>query len=388
MKEDDKIPELSLLGGPLQWLGCRLGLVREGTNTVWLGIALGLLAWGVLIVLGLLEGFGSELFSLAIVGVHVRLLAAIPLFFVCETSVAPRMAEFVRHIVRSGLVPESELPALASGIRRVGRMKDSWVAEVLLLVAVLAIPVIELIVDLPGRTSSWRAILDQAGDRLTWVHVWYLGFCLPLFRFLMLRWLWHLGLWWYFLWCVERLNLRLIPTHSDGAAGLGYLEVVQEYFIPLVLAISAVFSAHFAEDISAGTMAFEALYYSVPLVLLLIAALFIGPLLIFSRKLWACRQTGLSEYMAMAARYTQAFEAKWIRDEKATGESQLGTADMQSLADLTNSMNVVYGMRWIPAGRRLALALAASVAVPLVPLLLMEYRWDQLVVQLFQKLVG
>lgn len=388
MEEATQIPEFSLFGGPLQRLGSRLGLVRGTMNTVWLGVALGLLAWGVLMVLAAAQGLGLKVFSLAVIGVHVGLLVAIPLFFACETWVAPRMAEFVRNIVCSGLVPETELPVLASAIRRVGRLKDCWPAEVLFLLAVVAVPLIESVAQLPGRTGDWTSLLDQAGGKLTWIHGWYLGFCLPLFRFLMLRWLWHLGLWWYFLWRIERLDLQLIPTHPDSAAGLGYLEVVHEHFSPLVLAISAVLSASFAEDLSAGTRAFEELYALVPTVFLLTAVLFVGPLLLFSCKLWECRVKGMNEYMAMAARYTHAFDRKWIRDETATGESQLGTADMQSLADLTNSVNVVRGMRCIPASRRLALELAALVILPLAPLLLMKYPLDQMLAQLLQMLVG
>jgi hypothetical protein len=388
MNENDVMPQFTLFGGPLQRLGCRLGLVREGTNAVWLGVALGLLAWGVLILLAFLQGLSSKLFSLAVIGIHVRLLVAIPLFFVAETWVAPRMAEFVRYLVRSGLVPETKLPALASAIRRVGRMKDPWLAEVLFLLAVFAVPLVETIAQLPGRTGNWTSILDQAGGRLGWGHGWYLGFCLPLFRFLMVRWIWHLGLWWYFLWRVERLELHLIPIHSDGAAGLGYLEVVHEQFIPLVLAISAVFSASCAEDIISGRMAFESMYSHIPILLLLTAVLFIGPLLVFSRRLWVCRSTGLSEYMGMASRYVNAFDRKWVRDEKASGESQLGTADLQSLADLTNSVSVVRGMRWIPAGRRLVLELAACVILPLMPLLLLKYPFEQLAARSFRMLTG
>ena len=388
MKEGDKIPEFSLFGGPLQWLGARLGLVRGKTNTVWLGVALGLLAWGVLMVLGLLQGLGNKMFSLAVIGVHVRLLVVIPLFFVCETWVAPRMAEFVRTIVNSQIVPEAELPALASAIRRVGRMKDSWLAEVLFLLAAFALPLLGTVANIPGSTGNLAWILSQAGGKFTWVNSWYLMFCLPLFRFLMIRWLWHLGLWCYFLRRVEKLKLQLIPTHSDGVGGLGYLEVVHEHFIPLVLAISAVFSATFAEGIFSQTMAFEALYNLIPLVLLLTAVLFIGPLFIFSRKLWVCRSTGLREYMSMASRYVHAFDRKWVQNKNASGESQLGTADMQSLADLTNSVRVVRDMRWVPASRRLMMELAACVILPLLPLLFMRYHFDQLSVRLFQMLIG
>ena len=214
------------------------------------------------------------------------------------------------------------------------------------------------------------------------------GLCLPLFRFLLFRWLWRLGLWWYFLWRVEKLPLRLVSAHSDGAAGLGYLEFVQGLFAPFVVAISAVYSAGFAEDISSGAMPFEGLYRLVPMVLLMIAVLFISPLLIFSRKLAICHLTGMSEYMGMASRYVIAFDRKWIRNEKASGESQLGSPDVQALGDLTCSVDVVRNMRWIPAGRRLMTGLAASVLLPLLPLLLLKFPAEQLVARLLKLLTG
>ena len=388
MKKDDIIPEFSLFGGPLQKLGIRLGLVREKTSSIRLGLALALLTWGVLMLLAFLQGFGPKLFSLAVIAIHVRFLVAIPLLFICETLVVTRMREFVRYIVRSDLVPENELPILASEIQRVRGIRDPWLLEVIFFIVAFAIPVIGLFVDLPGKTSGWVEIFVKPGAGLTWAQGWHLGFCLPLFRFLLLRWLWHLGLWWYFLWRVQKLNLRLIPTHSDGVGGLGYLEVVHEHFLPLALAISAVYSGHFAEDIASGAMPVEALYHFVPIVLFFTATLVIGPLFIFFHDLWICREKGLNEYMAMASRYARAFDRRWVRDEKATGESQLGTADMQSLADLTNSLNVVRGMRCVPVSRRLAMELVVCVVLPFLPLLLLKYPIDQLVMGLFNVLTG
>jgi hypothetical protein len=230
-------------------------------------------------------------------------------------------------------------------------------------------------------------VLQSAGG-LTWVTGWYLGFCLPLFRFLLLRWLWRLGLWSHFLWQVHKLKLHLTPTHSDGVGGLGYLEIVHEHFTPLIFAISALFSAQFAENFIAEGVQFETLYYSIPLVLLLAAVLFIGPLCLFSSDLWVCRITGMSRYMAMAGLYVKAFDAQWVRGEDATGESQLGAADLQSLADLTNSLNVVSEMRPVPAGSRLLKNLAAAAILPLAPLLLFKVPLDKLAAQLFQAVTG
>ena len=387
-KDDCTIQGFSFSGGLLEWLGNRLSLVRNGTDTWRLGVALALLTWGVLMLLAFLQGLGHKVLSPGTIGVHVRLLVAIPLFFACETLVAPRMAEFIRNITRAGVVPEAELPALNGSIRRVRRMMGSVLPEVLLLLVVFALPLIQAVAHLPIRTGNWAPILDQAGGRLVWAHSWYLGFCLPLFQFLMLRWLWRLGLWWYFLWRVSRLRLNLVAIHSDGAGGLGYLEIVHEHFIPLVLAISAVLSADFSEALFSQTMVFDALYRLALIALLLTVVLFIVPLLVFFRRLWVCRRTAMSEYMIMAARYVNAFDRKWVRDEQASGESQLGTPDLQSLADLTNSVNVASRMRIIPVSRRLVVELAVSVILPFTPLIFVKYNLDELAVRLFGMLSG
>jgi len=217
---------------------------------------------------------------------------------------------------------------------------------------------------------------------------WYWIVCLPLFRFLMFRWLWRLGLWSYFLWRVSRLELRLVPTHPDGAGGLGYLEVVHTEFLPLVLAISAVQSTSFAEEIAAGTMAFEAIYPGLALILVVDAVLFLGPLCIFARKLWACRVKGLSDYMAFAARYVSDFDSKWLGADETSGEPLLGTPDLQSLADLSNSVSIVRNMRLVPVSLRMLTELAIAALVPILPLLLLKYPVAELAEKFFARLSG
>lgn len=389
MEQADSTPEFSLLGGPLHRLGTRLGLVRHDTGSLGLGLALGLLAWGVLVVLAFLQGVGSQMFVLPVIGGHIRLLVAIPLFFLCEAWVVPRMAEFVRELVRSGVVPPEARPGLTAAVRRVGLLKDSWLAELLLLALAWALPLIEPLAPLSaGVTGGWSALLGQSGTGLSWANGWYLAVCLPLFRFLVLRWLWRLGLWCWFLWRLQKLDLRLFPTHPDGSGGLGYLEVVHEHFAPLVFGFSAVISARLAEDISSGSAAFEALYRLAPLLLVLMAVFFIGPLCLFCGVLWRCRVNGWSAYMAMASRYVEAFDRRWIRNEKATGEEQLGTADLQSLADLANSVDKVRGVRWLPASERLVTGLVAAALLPLLPLLLLKYPVSDLAQRLFSALTG
>jgi hypothetical protein len=369
-------------------MGCQSGIVPGASNTILLGVALALLAWGVLMALAFLDGFGSSISSLTVTAVHVRLMVAIPLFFMCETWIFPLMAAFPRYLVSSDLVPETAMSTLVGDTLRIVRMSDSWLAELIFLLLAFAAPLVETVANIPSRTGSWVLVLHSAGGAVTWAHVWYLGVCLPLFRFLLFRWIWRLGLWSYFLWRVSQLGLQLIPIHSDSVGGLGYLDFVHQQFAPLAAALSAVLAADCAEDIASRLMSFETLYTVIPVIILVTAALFIGPLCVFSPVLWECRIKGANEYMAMASRYVAAFDRKWVRDKNASGESQLGTKDLRSLADLTHSVNVARGMLIIPATPKLLTILAASVILPQLPLLLFKFPLAFVAARLLKSILG
>ena len=97
MEERGRLEKFSLLGGPLHRLGRRLGLVRGETNTVALGLALGLLSWSILLALASIGGVSDRLFSLSAIALDVRLLVVIPLFFLCESSLDPRFEGLCQH---------------------------------------------------------------------------------------------------------------------------------------------------------------------------------------------------------------------------------------------------------------------------------------------------
>src|SRR5262245_61921191 len=372
----------SLLGGPLHQLARRLGLIRGDTNTVLLGLALGWGLWLLIAALALMEGVTDRVFSMSLVAGHARLLLVIPLFFISESWVVPRMAAFVGTIARSGVVPADAQPALEAEVSRTRRWASWWWPEaVCLLVAVL--------LDVTGsrlQTYGESAVYDPSRDSLAFV--FYLHVALILFRFLLFRGLWKLALWVWFLWRTSRLDLHLIPGHPDRAGGLGPLEGVHERFTPLVVALSILESASLAESISTGALAATAVYPTLALLLLLDGVLFLSPLLVFTDKLWAGRTKGVALYMGLAARYVKAFEAKWVGDSIPPEAALLGSPDLQSLADLGNSVSVVKGMRWITVGPRLLTMMTLAATVPLAPLLLFRYPIAELAQKFFSRLVG
>jgi hypothetical protein len=270
MVELESTAAFSLLGGPLHQLGRRLGLVRGGTDTVPLGLTIGLGLWLVILSLSFIQGIAGKLFALDLIAGHARFLVVIPLFFVCESWVDPQMTVSVHSIVQSGVVPPNLLPALDAEVARNNRWKDAWWpdAACFLAAAVPAITRSRL------QTFGGSGTYDPSRTALANLVYFYVG--LTVFRFLLFRWVWKLGLWGWFLWRVSRLDLHLLASHPDPDGGLGSRQGVHERFTPLIAAISVFGSAALAEAISMGKLTATGVYPWLASVLLVGAVLFLG----------------------------------------------------------------------------------------------------------------
>jgi hypothetical protein len=123
------------------------------------------------------------------------------------------------------------------------------------------------------------------------------------------------------------------------------------------------------------------------MLLVIVMALFAGPVLVFAPKLRAARLAGQATFRSFAARYVQEFEDKWlVGTPPAT--PVLGTPDLQSLADLANSAQTVRDMRTIPLSRRIVTTYAMGIALPFLPLLLLKFPIAELAAMLFKRLTG
>jgi hypothetical protein len=91
----------------------------------------------------------------------------------------------------------------------------------------------------------------------------------------------------------------------------------------------------------------------------------LGPLLVFSPRLMRAKRTGLREYGMLASRYISEFDLKWVRGGAAADEQLIGSGDIQSLADLGNSLEVVRTMRIVPITKDAVLGVVLATLVPL-----------------------
>ena len=88
------------------------------------------------------------------------------------------------------------------------------------------------------------------------------------------------------------------------------------------------------------------------------------------------------EYGALASRYVSEFDQKWIRADPPEREPLVGSADIQSLADLANSFEVVNRMQPVPFGKETIILLVVATALPILPLMLTMFPLDELIKRL------
>ena len=97
----------------------------------------------------------------------------------------------------------------------------------------------------------------------------------------------------------------------------------------------------------------------------IVLALFLGPLLVFVRPLYAERERALMEYGRLASQHHLAFHRKWI-GEGRSGEDLLGSVDASSASDLNASVQAVRELRVVPIDRAAVLQLVVAASVPLL----------------------
>ena len=207
---------------------------------------------------------------------------------------------------------------------------------------------------------------------------------LPLFQFMLLRWYFRLFIWIRFLWQVARCELSLVPTHPDRAGGLGFLSRTVIAFAPLLAAHGALLAGLMANRIFFQGATLPDFKVELVVVVVFLLLVVLGPLLLFVPHLSAARRVGLREYGTLAQRYVREFDDKWLRGGAPAGEPLVGSADIQSLADLGNSFEIVRSMRIVPFTRDAVIQLAVITLLPVAPLLLTMVSLEELLKRLLQ----
>ncbi len=372
-----------LLGGPFFQLLLRSGLIRPSFDLLLRRVlVLALVPWAPLLVLtlaaGTAVGDAVRVPFLLDIEVHVRFLVVVPLLVLAEREIHDRLRPvFTRFLERDLLAPPeaARFDAILVGARR---WRNSYVAEALMILASFGLTPLLWSGHIALDVTTWYRPVGEAGSNLAPAGIWFAWVAIPLLRFLVLRWLYRLVLLFVALARIACLPLRIVPTHPDGAGGLSFLAGVGFALRPFHLAITALVSGFIANKLVHEGQELPVYYALIASVLGVLFLFTFLPMLFFGPALSRARRRGLAEYGALGQRYAVEFHRKWVLEGPATREPLLGSADIQSLADLSTGFEIVRSMRTVPFGLRPALQLIATAALPFVPLLLTIFSLETL----------
>jgi hypothetical protein len=360
-------------GGPSHRLEVRLGLIRADPRGIVRRSFLCIFAtWVPLLVLSAAQGntIGRRV-AMPFLGdfaAHARFLLAVPLLL-AATVLGPWLADAASHFVDSGLVAAEDSKKFDAAIDRGLGWRDSGAAELVLVLLAYALSVVNLL-SMAVHVSTWYALRTDSGIAMTWAGWWLVLFCVPLMQFLILRWLWRSFLWAQFLWRMNRLKLQLVPTHPDQAAGLAFVGEVQQYFALVLFAFSIAVAGVLANGIIYDGIPLSHFAPVIAIYVIVAVAAFVLPVCVFSGTLWRTKRLGLLQYGRLGNEYTSTFHRKWILNWGQTKEVLLGTADIQSLADLGNSYAFVRQMNLAPMRLYAPVYLILACLIPMAPLAL------------------
>lgn len=384
----DDPPDFSIvIGGPLFQLLRRTHLQGDHSELVFRRLVFFAgITWLPLFLLatvGPFAGTAGRFAFLRDIEVHARFLVALPAFIVAELVVHSRMLPVVRRFVERRIISLEDLPRFYGAVESAFKLRNSIPLELALFAAVYSVGLWFWNSRFGIKEATWYAM---AGGRwhLTPAGFWYVFVSIPILQFIVLRWYLRLFIWYRFLWQVSRIPLKLIPTHPDRAGGLGFLGVISYTLGPILFAQGAML---------AGLIASRVLYHGDNLLSFRLQAgsfvvffvfVIFGPLLMFTPQMAGTRRKGLADYGLLAQRYVEGFQEKWILGQGTSSETLLGTGDIQSLADLGNSYGVVQEMRMVPFGLRDVSRLAAVTAAPMVPLLLLVWSPEEVIMRVMK----
>lgn len=295
---------------------------------------------------------------------------AIVAFVLMEQTSDMRMAWLVSQFTARGIAPEASRACFAQARQNMAQRTGSRLAEAIILVGayLLAYTWIQRgAARIDGGT--WFGQVADGGLHLTLAGWWLLLVALPLFWFLLGRWLWRFVTWGRLLREIARCDLRLVATHPDRCGGLAFIGQYPQTYVLFVFSLSLVIAATVLKQVVYADASLMSFKFALLGVIVFLNVAFVLPLFAFTPVLLKLKKQGLSRYGALVSRHHLAFEAKWISGDNASGAAAadpLGAPDASSLADLSASYQIIQEMRPVPVTKQSIVPLVLAALLPFV----------------------
>lgn len=376
--------------GPLDRAMARAGLKSTAPPRLFVrAFVPAALIWIPLFVLALArprDGAGAAISFFEDLATHVRFLLVVPLLVIAESTIGRRTKLVAAQFASANLLTAGDGPRFKALLAKAGRALESNAAEAVIGIFAAGFvwtAVRQILGD--GTTFWFEEAAPGDGARLTPAGWWYaIGSWLT--AFLFLRWVWRYLVWSWLLFRLSRLDLQLVATHPDRAAGLNFVSFGHTAFANLGFAASCLVAGAIGTRVLNEGATLGSFKFALTAFVGLSIVIGLLPLTVFWRPLWRAKETGIFEYGALWSRYVRDFHRKWIGTK--AGESPIEARDdIGPLCDIGESFERAAGMRIMPITLRSALVFAAAGFAPMLPLVLMVMPLQELLKLLMRAMI-
>ena len=194
---------------------------------------------------------------------------------------------------------------------------------------------------------------------------WTLLVALPLFWFLLGRWLWRFFTWGLMLRDIARCDLRLVATHPDRCGGIAFIGQYPKTYLMFVFALSSVVAAGVLKMVVYGGASLLSFKFA-------LFGMIASSCIAFVCRCWPCagaggaQAQGLSRYGALVSQHNLAFEAKWIDGRRADRPKGHWARPMsRRWPTWPRATNWCKSMRTVPVTKASIVPLVLAALVPL-----------------------
>jgi len=365
LKLDQKRGLLAILVLSITWLPLIISTAIDGTLYAGTGV--------------------TFLKDLAIQG---RLLVGILMLILIKDIVYIRIPRVLQYIYEVLIPPNEKEHFISGALRRAKKSTDSIWSEIIffLAVTIFAISPAETttLFLMQVESGSWLISQKEGREVLSFAGNWAQYISIPIFQFLLLRWLWRYIVWLILLYRISKINLILKPTHPDGSGGIGIIILAQRNFLMFFIACGMAISCVMINLLLNKGISFDVLKIEILGFIIFSIILLIFPLLFFMRKLIKTKYEGQLELSKAGINLSNKYEEEWVKpmgNEKKIAED---TVDPSMQVDYSGVYLLLQDLRIIPLRVSDVMFMAIALYLPFIPIFFIQFS----IVELLQKLMG
>jgi hypothetical protein len=328
---------------------------------------------------------------------YAQFFFAIPFFIVGESYIEREIKYGIDHFVDSEIVDGDSLRTLQNVLAKATKVQRMLLPAVImyLLAHITIWP--WLFGELHNNNYTWHTFTTASNHEYFSLAGWWNGIVsVPIVVYWHIRWIWKLGIWYWIIWKISHLKLKIHASHPDQFGGLGFFSRLQSRFGILILAVGGIIAATLSYKLTIEHANFIQIPVAgiIVLYVLLAPCIFIAPLLFFNSQLAKAKRDDLLRYSHLATHHTNKVEL--LINESMKAGSNISLNEIREAIENLSNIKIFFEnagkMHTLPFDFQYTRRLFASALGPMIPVIIQSSVFspdiNRIVDQVYQLISG